>query len=138
MRHWSLGNGVADISAATVAPEASPERVSSGVEQLDAMLGAAQFAMDAANQPQVLITIAARFGRLSWKYAAIAYSLVLKDVGVLMQTLYLTATDMGLGGCAIGTSNIELFSKMTGLPFHIEGAVGVFALGREAAPDTAD
>ena len=106
--------------------------------QLDAMLGAAQFAMDAANQPQVLITIAARFGRLSWKYAAIAYSLVLKDVGVLMQTLYLTATDMGLGGCAIGTSNIELFSKMTGLPFHIEGAVGVFALGREAAPDTAD
>ena len=105
--------------------------------QLDAMLGGAQFAMGAATQPQVLITIAARFGRLSWKYAAIAYSLVLKDVGVLMQTLYLAATDMGLGGCAIGTSNIELFSKMTGLPFHVEGPVGVFALGREAGADIA-
>jgi SagB-type dehydrogenase family enzyme len=105
--------------------------------QLEAMLGGAQFAMDAATAPQVLITIAARFGRLSWKYAAIAYSLVLKDVGVLIQTLYLTATDIGLGGCAIGTSNIELFSKMTGLPFHVEGPVGVFALGREAPAETA-
>jgi SagB-type dehydrogenase family enzyme len=104
--------------------------------QLEAMLDAAQFAMDAATEPQVLITMAARFGRLSWKYAGIAYSLVLKDVGVLMQTLYLAATDMGLGGCAIGTSNIELFAKMTGLPFHVEGPVGVFALGREAAATT--
>jgi SagB-type dehydrogenase family enzyme len=104
--------------------------------QLEAMLGSAQFAMDAATEPQVLITIAARFGRLSWKYAAIAYSLVLKDVGILLQTLYLTATGMGLGGCAIGTSNIELFSKMTGLPFHVEGPVGVFALGREAPTET--
>jgi hypothetical protein len=24
------------------------------------------------------------------------------------------ATDMGLGGCAIGTTNIDLFAKMTG------------------------
>ena len=34
----------------------------------------------------MLITIAARFGRLSWKYSAIAYALVLKDAGVLTQT----------------------------------------------------
>jgi hypothetical protein len=26
-----------------------------------------------------------------------------KDVGVLIQTLYMMATDMGLGGCAIGS-----------------------------------
>jgi SagB-type dehydrogenase family enzyme len=101
--------------------------------QFAAMLGGAQFAMDAVTEPQVLITIAARFGRLSWKYAGIAYSLVLKDVGVLLQTLYLAATDMGLGGCAVGTSNIELFSRMTGLPIHVEGPVGMFALGRGAA-----
>ena len=100
--------------------------------QLEVMLGSAQFATGAESPPQVLITIAARFGRLSWKYSAIAYSLVLKDVGVMMQTLYIAATGMDLGGCAIGTSNIELFSKMTGLPFHVEGPVGVFALGREA------
>jgi SagB-type dehydrogenase family enzyme len=86
--------------------------------------------MGAAAVPQILITIAARFDRVSWKYSSIAYSLILKDVGVLIQTLYLMATEMGLGGCAIGTSNIDLFAKMTGLEFHIEGPVGQFALGR--------
>ena len=35
-----------------------------------------------------------------------------------MQTLYLTATDMNLGGCAIGTGNVELFARMTGQDFH--------------------
>ena len=77
--------------------------------------------MDAPGLPQILFTIAARFNRIAWKYSAIAYSLILKDVGVLLQTLYLTATDLGLGGCAIGTSNIDLFARMTGQPFHAEG-----------------
>jgi SagB-type dehydrogenase family enzyme len=98
--------------------------------ELDALLASAEFAMGAAAVPQILITIAARFDRISWKYSSIAYSLILKDVGVLIQTLYLMATEMGLGGCAIGTSNIDLFAKMTGLEFHIEGPVGQFALGR--------
>jgi nitroreductase len=48
----------------------------------------------------------------------------------MIQTFYLAATDMGLGGCAIGTGNIDLFAKTTGLELHIEGAVGQFALGR--------
>jgi SagB-type dehydrogenase family enzyme len=99
-------------------------------QQLQALLAAAEFAMDAPGPPQVLIAIAARFGRISWKYSSIAYSLILKDVGSMIQTFYLAATDMGLGGCAIGTSNIDLFAKMTGLEFHVEGPVGQFALGR--------
>ena len=99
-------------------------------QELDAMLAAAEFAMDAPGVPQILVTIAARFNRTSWKYSSIAYSLVLKDVGVLIQTLYMMAADMGLGGCAIGTNNIDLFSKMTGIEFHIEGPVGQFAIGR--------
>jgi SagB-type dehydrogenase family enzyme len=103
--------------------------------EFDALLAAAEFAMDAPATPQILITIAARFGRVSWKYSGIAYSLILKDVGVLLQTLYMMATDMGLGGCAIGTSNIDLFARMTGIEFHIEGPVGQFALGRGAKPD---
>ena len=94
----------------------------------------AEYAMDVAAPPQILITIAARFNRISWKYSAIAYSLILKDVGVLIEMLYMMATDMGLGGCAIGTSNIDLFAKMTGIDFHIEGPVGQFALGRGAKP----
>jgi SagB-type dehydrogenase family enzyme len=98
--------------------------------QLQALSAAAEFAMDASGPPQILITIAARFGRISWKYSSIAYSLILKDVGCMIQTFYLAATDMGLDGCAIGTGNIDLFAKMTGLAFHVEGPVGQFALGR--------
>lgn len=104
--------------------------------ELEAMLTSAEFAMDAPAAPQILITIAARFDRISWKYSGIGYALILKDVGVLIQTCYLMATDMGLGGCAIGTNNIDLFSKMTGLQFHIEGPVGQFALGRGRNPET--
>jgi SagB-type dehydrogenase family enzyme len=99
-------------------------------EALDALLSAAQFAMGAAAVPQVLITIAARFGRVSWKYSSVAYSLILKDVGVLTQTFYLMATELGLGGCAIGSLNIDLFAKLTGMEFHVEGPVGQFAIGR--------
>jgi SagB-type dehydrogenase family enzyme len=106
--------------------------------EFEALLTGAQFAMDAPAAPQVLITITARFDRISWKYSAIAYSLILKDVGVLIQTLYLMAADMELGGCAIGTSNIDLFARMTGIDFHVEGPVGQFALGRGAKFDAPD
>ena len=102
--------------------------------ELDAALDAAALAMGAAGKPQILITLAARFGRLSWKYSSIAYALILKDAGVLLQTFYLTATDIGLGGCAVGSTNIDLFARMTGIAFHVEGPVGQFALGRGAAP----
>jgi SagB-type dehydrogenase family enzyme len=98
--------------------------------ELDALLVGAGFAMGEAAAPQILITIAARFGRTAWKYSSLAYALILKDAGVLTQTLYLMATDMGLGGCAIGTVNIDLFAKMTGIEFHVEGPVGQFAMGR--------
>jgi len=97
---------------------------------LEMQLTSAELAMDAPGAPQILITMAARFNRISWKYSSIAYSLILKDVGVLIQTLYLMATDMGLGGCAIGSNNIDLFARMTGIEFHVEGPVGQFALGR--------
>jgi len=103
--------------------------------ELDALLKSAAFAMGESGIPQILITIAARFGRVSWKYSSIAYSLILKDVGVLTQTFYLMATAMGLGGCAIGSSNIDLFARMTGIDFYVEGPVGQFAIGRGREPE---
>lgn len=99
-------------------------------DELDALLTGAVYSIGATTSPQILITIAARFARVSWKYSSIAYALILKDVGVLTQTFYLMAADMGLGGCAVGIANIELFAQMTGLEFHVEGPVGQFALGR--------
>jgi SagB-type dehydrogenase family enzyme len=99
-------------------------------QEFEALLTGAGLAMGVSAAPQILITIAARFGRVSWKYSSLAYALILKDVGVLLQTFYLMATDMGLGGCALGIANIELFAKMTGIEFHVEGPVGQFVIGR--------
>ena len=93
--------------------------IAAPTHQLDALLAGAEFAMGAPAPPQILITIAARFGRMSWK---------------MIQTFYLAATDMGLGGCAIGTTNIDLFAKITELEFHVESPVGQFALGRGKKP----
>ena len=42
--------------------------------------------------PQVLLVVAARFGRLMGKYQAMSYALTLKHVGVFYQNLYLVAT----------------------------------------------
>jgi SagB-type dehydrogenase family enzyme len=106
--------------------------------ELEAQLTGAGYSMGTQAAAQILITIAARFGRMSWKYSSIAYSLILKDVGVLMQTLYLIATEMRLGGCAIGIANIDLFAKMTGIEFHVEGPVGQFAIGRPAKSGASD
>jgi SagB-type dehydrogenase family enzyme len=108
--------------------------IAARAHEIDAQLLASRFAMGTPAPPQILIVIAARFGRISWKYSSIAYALILKNAGVLIQTLYLMATGMGLGACAIGSVNINLFAKMTGLEFHIEGPVGQFAIGRAGPP----
>jgi SagB-type dehydrogenase family enzyme len=121
-----------DAGAHALAPIGVP------ANELEALLAEAEDAMGAPAAPQILITIAARFGRISWKYSSIAYALILKDVGVLTQTLYLMATDMGLGGCAIGITNIDLFAKMTGVEFHVEGPVGQFAIGRGAKSEASE
>ena len=121
-----------DAGAHALAPIGVP------ADELEALLARAQYAMGAPGPPQILTTIAARFGRVSWKYSSIAYALILKDVGALLQTLSLMAADMGLGGCAIGIANIDLFAKMTGVEFHIEGPVGQFAMGRSAKSEASD
>ena len=102
-------------------------------QSFEAVFGEAMYSTAARSVPQIVIVIAARFGRVSWKYSSLAYSLILKDAGVLLQTFYLVATQMGLGGCAAGICNIESFARMTGLDFHVEGPVGEFLLGRPAA-----
>jgi oxazoline/thiazoline dehydrogenase len=80
-------------------------------------------------RPEVLIVIAARFQRVSWKYAGIAYATILKNVGALYQTMYLVATAMGLGPCALGSGDSDRFSQLLGEDYYTETAVGEFMLG---------
>lgn len=78
--------------------------------------------------PDVLITLAARFARLSWKYQEIAYALALREAGTLVQQMYLAATDLGLRPCAIGSGDSDLFAEATGLDYYAETSVAEFIL----------
>jgi SagB-type dehydrogenase family enzyme len=78
---------------------------------------------------QVLLVVAARFGRIAWKYAGLAYALILKHVGVLYQTMYLVATAMGLAPCGVGVGDSDCFARAAGTDYYAEASVGEFLLG---------
>jgi SagB-type dehydrogenase family enzyme len=80
---------------------------------------------------QVLLILAARFPRVTWKYESIAYALTLKHVGVLFQTMYLAATAMGLAPCALGGGDADLFARAAGTDYRAETSVGEFLLGSQ-------
>lgn len=109
-------------------------RVCDNSAAVEAMLN---FACQTANinrAPDVLITLAARFQRISWKYESIAYATILKNVGVLYQTMYLVAASMGLAACALGNGNSDLFASAAGTDYYQESSVGDFMLG--SLPET--
>ncbi len=96
----------------------------------------AQQSMDSPCRSQVLITLAARFQRVSWKYQSIAYALILKNVGVIYSTMYLVATAMDLAPCALGIGDSDRFIKLSGSDYLKETSVGEFALGSKPAQTT--
>jgi SagB-type dehydrogenase family enzyme len=102
------------------------------VEQL--LADAAASADIPAERVQVVLLLSARFPRLAWKYSSIAYALILKHVGVVYQTMYLTATAMGLAPCALGDGDADLFARAAGTDYYAETSVGEFLLGTAPLP----
>jgi len=112
--------------------DASHHRLTLVSDQMDAVrkiLLGAYVGSGGVSAPHTVITLASRFTRVSWKYEAIAYSLTLKNVGVLYEAMYLAATAMRLAGCGLGSGDSSVFSQVTGLDPLIESSVGEFMLG---------
>jgi oxazoline/thiazoline dehydrogenase len=63
---------------------------------------------------------------------------MLKDVGVLYQTMYLAATAMELAPCGVGGGDADLFARTAATDYYDETSVGEFLLGRRRidAPTT--
>lgn len=80
-------------------------------------------------RPAVTIAITSRLPRLAWKYEGMAYRASLMNAGVVFQTMYLVATDMGLAPCANGTGDSRLLAEATGLDMFEETTIAEFALG---------
>ena len=81
-------------------------------------------------RPPLLVTMTARFQRLSWKYEGIAYAVALLDTGVLLQSLYLVSTAMGLAPCALGSVDVSATARAFGTDWRTEPSVGQFLVGR--------
>jgi oxazoline/thiazoline dehydrogenase len=76
------------------------------------------------------VVVTSRFARQSETYGDLAYSLVLKEVGALLQTLYLVAEDLGLAVCALGgRSPGDLLARLCGTTELDEPVVGEVMLG---------
>ncbi|KFE71584.1 SagB family peptide dehydrogenase [Hyalangium minutum] len=104
-------------------------RIPARTPELAELMQMAADGMALPAQPQVVIVLTAQFARMAWKYEVMAYSAMLKNVGVIFQTLYLVATAMGLAPCALGSGGADLFARASGLDPLVEGSVGEFAVG---------
>ncbi len=108
------------------------EKIAERNAHVNTLLEDAQRANGGECLPQLLIIFTARFPRVSWAYESIAYSLILKHVGVLYQTMYLVATAMELAPCPLGAGNSDLFAAAAGIDYYAESSVGEFMLGSRA------
>lgn len=82
----------------------------------------------------VLVVLAVRFPRNFWKYRnhAKAYRVTTLDVGHLSQTLYLSATDLGLGAFVTAAINEIEIERAFGLDPLVESAIAVCGFGHRA------
>ena len=65
----------------------------------------------------------------TWKYSGSAYALILKNAGVLCQSIYLVATARGLAACTLGSGDADLFAEAAGLDYLAESSVCEMLLG---------
>ncbi|MFD4430592.1 SagB family peptide dehydrogenase [Nocardia sp. NPDC058497] len=104
-------------------------RIDQDGDSAQRLLRTAGAAVATRERPQVLLIISARFGRLLRTYESIPYALILKDVGVLYQSVYLVATSLGIGACALGAGDEALFSEVIRTERTVESSVGELILG---------
>jgi SagB-type dehydrogenase family enzyme len=113
------------------------EPVSADRAAADELLSAACMSAALDSPAQVLISMTARFRRLSWRYEGLAYRLVLMHVGVMMQNLYLACAAMGLAPCALDAVDIDVAARAFGADWRTEPCVGQFLVGGQPDVDGA-
>ncbi|WP_225765355.1 putative peptide maturation dehydrogenase [Stenotrophomonas sp. Marseille-Q4652] len=106
--------------------------------------GLPEFVMEAVAQQHwfgdahVLVALAPRFDRTFWKYRhhAKGYRVVALEAGHVSQTLYLAATDLGLGAFITGAINEKHLERALGLDPVTQGVVAICGFGWRASQMT--
>lgn len=118
----ALQHGLERLPLSRICPESATAKLALLAEQARHM---------AASQsvPAAYFISTARFRRYQWKYAQLAYSVMLKDLGSLHQTMSLCAEAMGLSSVILGDTPTDPFLELAGLDWLEESPVGSFSLG---------
>ena len=89
--------------------------------------GVGQEMLGAANAVFLLTAI---FQRTRWKYRERSYRYVLLEAGHIGQNIYLAATSMGLGACAVGAFFDEGVNRLLEIDGKEEAAVYIMVVGK--------
>ncbi len=80
-------------------------------------------------QANVCFVLSAIFQRARWKYHERTYRYVLLEAGHIGQNLYLAATSMGLGACAVGAFLDDDLNQLLGLDGKDEAVIYIVVVG---------
>jgi SagB-type dehydrogenase family enzyme len=81
-------------------------------------------------QAGVCFVLSAIFQRTRWRYRERTYRYVLLEAGHIGQNLYLAATSMGLGACAVGAFLDDDLNDLLGLDGSEEAALYIVSVGK--------
>lgn len=86
-------------------------------------------AQEFLGQANVVFILTAIFQRTRWKYQERAYRYVLLEAGHIGQNVYLTATSMGLGACAVGAFFDDDLNRLLEVDGVKEAVIYLLAVG---------
>jgi len=99
-------------------------------ESLRSDILAAGIGQEMLAQAAVCFVLTAIFQRTRWRYRERAYRYVLLEAGHLGQNLYLAASSIGLGACAVGAFLDDKLNDLLGLDGEQEAVLYIIAVGK--------
>lgn len=100
---------------------------------LRAALVTAGIGQEMLGTAQVCFILTALFQRTRWRYRERAYRYILLEAGHIGQNIYLAATGLGLGVCAVGAFLDDQVNDLLGVDGSEEAALYLLTVGRVAA-----
>lgn len=107
------------------------------VEDLDAWIKESLCGQAWAATANVVFYYSAVFYRAEWRYGISTHRVLLIDAGHITENMYLAATSIGLGGCAIGALDGKRVDEAFGLDGVEEAAFYAMPVGKVSIKDKA-
>jgi SagB-type dehydrogenase family enzyme len=77
-----------------------------------------------------VLVLSAVFGRSEWRYRERAHRYILLEAGHISQNIYLVATALGLGTCAVGAFDDRGYNKIVGVDGSKESVIYLMPVGK--------